>query len=198
VFVGVGYRQSVANTLRVPNPFQVTPPPAWWLREMDLFDPKLVVFPSQKRATFILARRATRTKGESPHDVKGLTQNPDTLIMAKHRLVRVCEIMPGVIWDMRVFQKLAAHDIQRLGGVVEVANILDAMDAKKAAIVQADEDNELTARAADGYKAYKSAIGERISLTPTGKHGRGAHTPNPVSVHVQKPNPPAPRAVLAT
>ncbi len=188
----------MANTLRVPNPFQLTPPPLWWLRDMALFDSKLVIFPSQKRMTFILARRATRTKGESPHDVKGVTQNPDTLIMATNRLVRVCEILPGVIWDQRVFQKLAAHDIERQGGAAEVANKLDAMDARKAAVIQADQENEVTARAADGYKALQYVTGGRISLTPAGKHGRGAHKPNPVSVHVQKPSPPAPRIVLAT
>lgn len=188
----------MANTLSVPNPFQVTPPPEWWLREMDLFDPKLVVFPSQKRMTFILARRATRTAGESLHEVTGISQNPDTLIMAKHRLVRVCEILPGVLWDMRVFQKLAAHDIERQGGAAEVANKLDVMDARKAATIQADQENEITARASDGYKAYKYRIGERLSLTPSSQHGRGDHRPNPVSVHVQKPNPPASRVVLAT
>ncbi len=188
----------MANTLRVPNPFQMTPPPLWWLREMALFDSKLVIFPSQKRMTFILARRATRTKGESPHNAKGITQNPDTLIMASNRLVRVCEILPGVIWDRRVFQKLAAHDIERQGGPREVANRLDAMDLKKQERLQKDQENEVEARASDAYKAYSYKTGARLSLTPTGKHGRGAHTPHPVSVHVQKPNPPAQRIVLAT
>lgn len=185
------------NTLHVPNPFQLTEPPTWWLKELDLFDPRLVVFPSQKRATFILARRAVLTRGESPHDVKGLTQNPDILIMASNRLVRVCEIVPGITWDQRVFQKLAAHDIERLGGPAEVANRLDAMDLKKRETIQKDQDTEIDARSSDGYKALKYKIGERVSLTPTGKHGRGTHTPNRVSVHA-KPSPPAPRVVLAT
>lgn len=186
-----------SNWLRVANPFDMVQPPEWWLKEMMLFDDKLVIFPSQLRMTFILARRATRTKGESPHGVKGLTQNPDTLIMASHRLVRVCEILPGVIWDQRVFQKLAAHDIHRLGGASEVANRLDAMDAAKAQRIQADQENEVTARASDGYKAYKHTIGERISLAPN-KHGRGVVKKNPVSVHVQKPIPPASRLVTLT
>ncbi len=185
------------NTLDVSNPFQVTPPPAWWLHELDLFDPRLVIFPSQKRATFILARRATRSAGEMLHGVKGLAENPDTLIMANNKLVRVCEIMPGVVWDQRVFQKLAAHDIERQGGAAEVANKLDAMDAKRADTIQKDQENEVAARASDGYKALKYVSGERVSLTPTGKHGRGPHTPNRVSVHA-KPSPPAPRIVLAT
>jgi hypothetical protein len=158
---------------------------------MDLFDPKLVVFPSQKRMTFILARRCTRTMGASPHDVKGLSQNPDTIIMASNRLIKVCEILPGVIWDMRIFAKLAAHDIERLGGASEVANKLDAMDAKKRDEIQRDQDNEVTARAEAGYRAYAYRTGARISLTPTGQHGRGDTTPNKVSVHVQKPDPPA-------
>jgi len=165
---------------------------------MRLFDDKLVIFPSQQRGTFILARRATRTKGESPHDLKGLTQNPDTLIMARNRLVRVCEILPGVIWDQRVFQRLAAHDIQRQGGAGEVANKLDAMDAAKRARLQAQQENEVAARAADGYKAYKYKTGERVSLTPTGKHGRGDVKKTPVSVHVQKPIPPVSRLVTLT
>ena len=182
---------AIANTLRVPNPFQMTPPPAWWLKEMDLFDKRLVIFPSQQRMTFILARRAVRSKGESPHDLKGITQNPDTLIMASNRLVRVCEILPGVIWDQRVFQKLAAHDIERQGGPREVANRLDAMDLKRQERLQKDQENEVAARAEDAYRAYAYKTGTRISLTPSGQHGRGETTPNKVSVHVQKPVPPA-------
>ena len=176
----------------------MTPPPAWWLKEMGLFDSRLVIFPSQQRMTFVLARRAVKTRGESPHDAKGVTQNPDTLIMASNRLVRVCEILPGTIWDQRVFMKLAAHDIERQGGAREVANRLDAMDLRKREAIQREQENEVAARAADGYKAYAYKTGQRISLTPTGKHGRGAHTPHAVSVHVQKPNPPAQRIVLAT
>jgi hypothetical protein len=175
-------------------------PPLWWLNEMHLFDPQLVIFPSQKTMTFILARRATRSKGESPHGVKGITQNPDTLIMATHRLVRVCEILPGVIWDQRVFQKLAAHDIHRLGGWKQVAARLDDMDRKKQETLLRDQDTELDARSHDGYKLYKYKIGERISLSSAAKHGRGDIKVKPVSVHVRKPPslPPAPRLVTLT
>lgn len=184
------------NVLRVPNPFQMTRPPAWWLNEMELFDPQLVIFPSQARMVFVLARRATKSAGESLHDVKGLTQNPDTLLMHKHRLVRVCEILPGVIWDQRVFQKLANHDIRRLGGPKAVADRLDAQDTKRRETLQKDQDNEVTARASDAYRAYKYKIGERLSLTPANKHGRGDLHKTPVSVHVQKPIPSG--LVLAT
>jgi hypothetical protein len=184
------------NTLRCPNPFQIAEPPDWWLREMDLFDPKLVVFPSQKRMTFILARRCTRTKGESPHDVKGLSQNPDTILMASNRLIKVCEILPGVIWDQRIFQKLAAHDIERQGGASEVANKLDAMDLKKRETDQRVQEAEVAARASDAYKAYAYKTGARISLNPANKHGRGDTTPNKVSVHVQKPTPSARQVTL--
>lgn len=177
------------NWLRgVPNPFQLTAPPDWWLRELALFDPKLVIFPSQKRMTFILARKATRSAGESLHDVKGVTQHPDTLLMRSKRLVRVCEILPGVLWDQRIFHKLAAHDIQRLGGASEVANKLDAMDAARDARVQRDQDADLEALSHDAYKHYKSRVGERISLV-SNRHGRGTVKRNPVSVHVRMPSP---------
>ena len=176
----------------------MTQPPAWWLKEMELFDDRLVLFPSQSRMTFVLARRAVVSKGESPHDEKGITQSLDTLIMASNRLVRVCEILPGVIWDQRIFQKLAAHDTQRLGGAAEVANRLDAMDLKKQETLQRDQDHEVTARASDGYKAYQYKTGARISQTSANKHGRGDTKANPVSVHVQKPSPPASRLVTLT
>jgi len=186
------------NLLRVPNPFQLTAPPAWWLRELALFDDRLVVFPSQRSMVFVLARRAVQSKGESLHDAKGVTQNPDTVIMATNRLVRVCEILPGVIWDMRVFAKLAAHDIQRLGGPRTVADRLDAMDVRKRTGIQNDQNDEIAARARDGYKVYKYKTGERISLTPSGKHGRGDLHKQAVSVHVQKPTAPsAPLIALA-
>jgi hypothetical protein len=190
----------VKNTITpCPNPFGVAYPPKWWLNEMWLFDDQLVIFPSQKAQTFILARRATRSKGESPHDVKGVSQNPDTILMSRHRLVRVCEILPGVIWDNRVFQRLAAHDIQRLGGHKEVSLKLEAMDRQREDRINRRLEADGDAIARDAYKGMKYKIGERISLTPSGKHGRGDLHKKPVSVHVQKPSiPPAPRIVLAT
>lgn len=176
------------NWLRAPNLFDLVAPPAWWMRELTLFDNQLVIFPSQKRPVFILARRATRTKGESPHDVRGLSQNPDTLLMATNRLVRVCEILPGTIWDMRVFQKLAAHDIRRLGGPTAVADRLDAMDASKEAAIRRIQDDELTQRSRAGYRDYKTRVGERLSLAKS--QGRGTLKKKPVSILVSKPSPP--------
>lgn len=186
----------INGVLRCANPFGVVAPPAWWLREMQLFDDKLVIFPSQKRGTMILARKATRSRGESPHDIKGLSQNPDTLLMAEHRLVRVCEIMPGTLWDQRIFTKLAAHDIQRLGGASEVANKLDAMDEKKREAIARKQADDLHAISGDAYKGYKHRLGERISLA--NPHGRGTVKKQPVSVHVRKPSPSSPQIVLAS
>lgn len=173
-----------------PNPFQTVVPPNWWLRELWLFDDKLVIFPSQKRNTLILARRARISKGEPLHDAKGVTQNPDTLLMHRHRLLRVTEIMPGVIWDMRVFRWLANHDIHRLGGATAVSDRLEAMDAKKAQSIRDAQNDELHNRSSDAYKAYKFKIGERISLAPN-PHGRGTLVKKPVSVHVRKPSAPS-------
>ena len=177
------------NYIAYPNPFGLSRPPQWWLNELWLFDNRLVILPGQKRMTYLLARRAIRSAGERLHDVPGLPQHPDTVLLHQQRCVRVCELAPGLTWDMRIFQKLAAHDIQRLGGPRAVADRLDAMDAKKAETIQRDEDTELTARASDGYKSYKMRIGERLSLVKT--QPPGPHTPNPVSVAVTTPLPPA-------
>jgi hypothetical protein len=179
------------------NPFGMTYPPKWWLQEMWKFDDKLVIFPSQKNQTFILARRASRSAGEPLHDVKGVSQNPDTIFMNRHKLVRVCEIVAGTIWDMRVFARLAAHDIHRLGGHKKVSQLLEAMDEKRAQTLQRDQEAEVDARAHDAYKAMKFAIGERISMAPN-KHGRGSVKKKPVSVHVRAPKPNPSGIQLAT
>lgn len=187
----------VNGVLRCANPFGVVQPPDWWLRDMLLFDDRLVVFPSQLRATMILARKATRSAGESPHTAKGVSQNPDTLLMAGHRLVRVCEILPGTLWDQRIFKKLAAHDIQRLGGPKAVADLLDERDATERRKVQAKQEDDIGEISKDAYRAYKHRIGERISLA--NPHGRGTVKKKPVSVRVRKPSsPPAQRIVLAS
>lgn len=185
---------ATTNLLKGDSNFTPTPPPAWWLREMALFDDQLVIFPSAKAPTFILARRARRSAGEPLHSEpidtltgKKTPQNPDTVFMHFNRLVRVCEILPGVIWDQRVFQKLAAHDIWRLGGASEVANKLDAIDDAKRVAVQKDIDAEGDARARDAYKGYKTRIGERLSLAKS--QGRGDVKKTPVSVLVSKPQP---------
>lgn len=180
-----------SNYLTGPNPFGMSRPPAWWLRELALFDPQLVLVPGQKRKTFVLGRRATRSGGESLHTVRGLSQNPDTIFLHQHRLVRVCEIVEGAKWDMRIFAKLAAHDIERLGGAAEVANTLDAMDAAKASGIQKEQEDEIHTRSTAGYHAYKTRIGERLSLAKS-RHGRGTVIKHPVSVHVATPSPPAP------
>lgn len=187
----------INGVLRCANPFGVVEPPAWWLKEMALFDDRLVIFPSQKRATMILARKATKSAGESPHTIRGLSQNPDTLLMAEHRLVRVCEILPGNLWDQRIFQKLAAHDIQRLGGATAVADLLDARDDKRESQLRKQQEDDLHAISVDAYRAYKHRIGERISLA--NPHGRGTVKKRPISVNVRQPqSPPSPTIVLAS
>lgn len=182
------------NLLKGDSNFTPTPPPAWWLREMALFDPELRIFPSAQAPTFILARVARVSGGEPLHSEpidtltgKKTPQNPDTVYMHFRGLVRVCEILPGVIWDMRVFQRLANHDIRRLGGAAEVANRLDAMDEAKRASIQRDIDDEGAARSRDAYKGYKTRIGERLSLAKS--QGRGDIHKTPVSVLVSKPTP---------
>lgn len=187
------------------NPFSLPKPPQWWLKELKLFDDRLVIFPSQKRATFMLARKAFRSRGEplTPDRMKlgpdnlVVPQNPDTVFMHFNRLVRVCEISPGVKWDMRVFHKLAAHDIQRLGGAAEVANKLDAMDDKKREHADKLQQAELEARGHDAYNAYKFVGGERISMTPN-PLGRGSVTPNRVSVQVKAPAHPSAQRIVLT
>lgn len=182
------------NLWKGQSNFSPTPPPTWWLEELHKFDDQLVMFPSAKAPTFILARKARISKGEplhsEPADVhtgKKLPQNPDTVYMHFNRLVRVCEIMPGNLWDMRVFARLAAVDIRRQGGAAEFANRLDAADEARAKQVQRSIDDEGDARSRAAYRGYKSRIGERLTMAKT--QGVGTLVKKPISVLVRKPSP---------
>lgn len=179
-----------------PNPAGLIPPPTWWLDEMRKFDSYLVLFPSiRQKGVYIMGRRAKHSHGEALHDARDsgtgkiLPQNPDTVFMHEHRLVRVCAIAPGVLWDMRVFAKLAAHDIRRLGGATVVADRLDAMDEKNRHRIDIAQHDEVTARSRSAYLGYKTRIGERISLAKS--QGRGTLVKKPVSVSVRQSSIPS-------
>jgi hypothetical protein len=150
------------------NPFHLAEPPKAWLRKMALFDPQLVIFPSQKRPLFVVARRCKHSRGIQPAEIHGVEKHPDTVICANKGLVPVTVMIPGAIWDDRVFKELAARDIERHGGADGMSRKLEAQDDAHEKAVHTQNNDQLDAINHDAYRAMKYRSGQRVSMAHKG------------------------------
>jgi len=195
------------NWLTVPNPFGLQEPPKWWLRAMRTFDDQLVIFPSQKDPVFRLARRSRLSAGIEPSDVPGVANHPDTVLMRNHGLVPVTTVVPGAIWDDRVFTHLAERDTWRMGGPNGSGAIrtLEALDEKAESLTNRKQVDELDQRSHDAYDAFKYRTGQRVSMAHKGaavnkRTGKRQFFDRSTSQSTGKPffDVTQPRVVLAT
>ena len=159
---------ATTNCLKVANPFGLELPPKWWLDQLGVFDDQLVIFPSQKDPVFRLGRKSRLSAGIEPSDVPGIENHPDTVVMRNNGLVPVTTVVPGAVWDTRVFTHLAERDTWRMGGATETALKVEAVDdaAKKA--VDTTQADELHERSADAFAAYRYRTGSRVSMAHKG------------------------------
>jgi len=155
------------NYVGAPNPFQLAGPPAWWLRELAIFDADLVVVPSQQQPVYRLARRVRRAKGlleSAVPQVKDFQPLPDTLQMHALRVVPVTTIMPGAVWGNHLFATLAARDTWRVGGGAKTADLLDEADRVARQRRKAETHDTAGEVAARMHEAYSYRSGSRTSL----------------------------------
>jgi hypothetical protein len=158
----------VTNCLAIKSKFGLTPPPAWWLKLMHAYDDQLVIFPSQKDPVFRLGRKSRLSAGIEPSDVPGVENHPDTVIMRNHGLVPVTTVVPGAIWDVRVFNQLAERDTWRMGGATEANLKIEAVDEAQKKNVETKQADELHERSVDAYAAYRYRTGSRVSMAHKG------------------------------
>lgn len=149
------------------NPFDLAAPPPWFLADLAVFDPDLVIFPSRKRPEYVLGRKARRSGGITPMVQAGLAVHSDSVRMAELGLVPVSAIrvLPGhVQWSPRFFSELAARDTWRQGGAKRVADDLESREQSAQAKQRQDRRDELDARSGDAFRSYQYRTGQRISL----------------------------------
>lgn len=158
----------MSNTLPLSNTFGIAQPPKWWLDALSVFDDQLVIFPSQKDPVYRLGRKSRLSAGIEPSDVPGIENHPDTVIMRRNGLVPVTTVIPGAIWDLRVFKALAERDTQRLGGFEGTMRALEAQDQAAEAEIARVQEDELAARGVDAYASLQYRDGARVSLAHTG------------------------------
>jgi len=150
------------------NPFQLAPPPIWWLKELRSFDPELVLLPSRKSFQYRLGRRCSTAprllSGDVQHPLLTLVPHPDTVMFAEYGLAPVAPLPGGTTFDRRIFTILRSRDIRHVGGGNKAADLLDARDAKQRADKSNWIHNELDARSGDYWASLHYRTGARTSM----------------------------------
>ena len=154
------------NYLLEENPFGLTPPPTWFLKDLWAFDPCLAIFPSKEEAVYRLARRVEHGSPILTLVADPAKRRPDTTMFWKHRLVPVTSIMPPpfVQWGAPLLKDLAVRDIRRQGGYRKAADRLDALDDDADSRWHADVEDGVTVRARASWRQQKWTHGEALDL----------------------------------
>lgn len=159
--------------LDLPSPFGLAKLTELWCRPIALYDPDLVIFPSQKHAHYRLARTclhgSVRDVAQYKKLAGGLTD--DLKIMLSRNLVAVPFALPpdiGKLDPMNVVRLLMRRDQWRYGGRdADGSKAADALEAKEKAEQKAIDDpylDEMRRRKKAAGISYLYRTGARVSL----------------------------------
>jgi len=186
----------LGNWIPVPNPFNLTAPPPWWLQLIYDYDRDLVVFPSRNERVYRLARRA-RISGGLPGDFP--IHHPDTAIMKQHRLVSVSSLSVQLVQSAAIIPQLRDRDLWRFSPD-ELGEIMDARDRAR----EEKDDQYLVTRGAEYHREARRTWKARTGATAFmvgGKKSRRPMEPAPdylKSVTIRPSHSPAAVAGPAT
>lgn len=174
------------NWIPVPNPFQLTAPPAWWLRLLHGYDRDLVVFPSRKERVYRLARRA-RLSGGLPGDFP--VHHPDTVVMKQHRLVSVAALPVALVSSDAIIPQLRDRDIEAHGGWENYLAKLEALEQRKEERADAEVTDMGRVRHREARRTWLRRTGAAVLMARGQKHHTdAAPAPNYLSsVRVSSP-----------
>lgn len=146
-----------ANYLITENPFNLAPPPAWFLTALRAYDAALVLFPSVKEPLYRMGRYGRYGHGL----LSALQNNPDTAIFVAHRIWPWKSILPqalGADWN-RILLEIPNYDTQQFR---DPGAQIDAVeDAAESAETRRMLD-VLDAMNGDTYRTMKLMTGQRV------------------------------------
>jgi len=167
------------NYIETLNPYGLAKPPVHFLHDLFVFDPELVMFPSQEEAVYRLGRKVKHSP-DIWRLVKSLTHGvtadgrstpgrPDSRTMAQHSLVPVTSILPSPLthWGPTILQDLAKMDTHRAGGADAFTDTLEAREASEEERSATVQRQQLDALAREAYSDIVWKSGRRVSMTPT-------------------------------
>jgi hypothetical protein len=137
------------NYIRTSNPFSIAAPPAWFLQQLYVFDPMLVLFASLESPCYQVARRLSQHRYCKPSE-----RHPDTTVFALHNLHPVGRLLPSPMtkWGPVILEDLRAMDVDAVGGGDKAADILDGFDNAERARVDLECDNVLDWWSGDAWR----------------------------------------------
>lgn len=146
------------------NPFNLSGPPQWWLKQLWDFDNSLVVIPSRQGFFYRLAQRRKLSLPEKmTNDM--LWQESDTKMLASHGLIPVTTILSTANWSNPfLFEELRRRSPSRLGGHEKVNAGIEAQEAEAEASLNALIDERNTSIAKDAWGLYLKKIGVRSHM----------------------------------
>jgi hypothetical protein len=152
------------NYIADMNRFNLAGPPVWWLRQLAVFDPSLVVVPSRQSPLYRLAqRRRLQLPEKMTNDA--LFNESDTKMLASYSLIPVTSIIATINWnDPAIWSELRRRAPWRLGGATEVISKLEAQEAQDELSKKAQTDEQLEWLSRDAWKYYNKKIGVRSHL----------------------------------
>ena len=152
------------NYIPDTNPFNLAPPPQWWLRQLNEFDNSLVVVPSRQGFFYRLAQRRPLTLKENITN-DALFKESDTKMLAAHSLIPVTTIVANPRWDNPLmWHELAQRAPWRQGGAEKFLETVEVMEAKKEIDKAQATSDHLDYLGKDGWKYYNKKLGLRSHL----------------------------------
>jgi len=163
------------NYIETTNPFGLAKPPTFFLRDLFAYDDKLVLFASNKEPVYRLARRAAGTVQWAKLPPK----HPDNPVMLKHKLTPLKAIQGfNPAWGQIIINALASCDVQRVGGGVAAAELLEQQDELEERRLNAAIADEASGLAGEAYRGIKAQLGSTSRITTKTQFGAGG-TKNP-------------------
>lgn len=151
------------------NPFNLQPPPESFLRELAVFDPDIVIFPSATEYGYWLTRRRRHTAGISTV----LNTDKDSAIMARHGLIPVACFGGHLTWGSHVLQWLSDRDLWKHGGAKKAVEGIEERENALEVAAQKALTAENQARARSMWRTYHTRAGSRLSLNDINRGRKG-------------------------
>lgn len=177
------------NFIRDENPFNLAPPPKWFLKQLMEFDPSLVIVPSRQGFYYRLAQRRKLQLTEQVVN-EALFAQSDTKMLASHSLVPVTTILANPNWGNPIlFQELRDRCPHMNGGAEKVIKAIEDREFEAHLKKLAETDENLTYLSKDAWKYYNIKIGTRTGMYSP-KVTRDPYKSEPVSQGLILPNSP--------
>lgn len=161
------------NWIPVPNAFNLTAPPPWWLQLVYDYDRDLVIFPSRSERVYRLARRA-RLSGGLTSDFP--EHHPDTAIMKHHKLVAVSALPVRLVSNAAIIPQLKDRDLWRFTPE-QLTEIFEQRDRDREAREDAHLRDLGAAYHREARRTWHARTGATAFMTRRQTHGRREPAP---------------------